>query len=59
VFIETEQCSVSEVLSSRPGSGPGARRTGCMIKNYLLRVILKILLQCSVFITALIVLSVE
>jgi hypothetical protein len=29
VFIGTAQCDVSEVLSSRPASGPGAERNGC------------------------------
>jgi hypothetical protein len=33
VFIGTEQCSVDEVLSSRPASGSGARRTGCRSKE--------------------------
>ena len=27
--IGTAQCCVSQVLSSRPASGPGAQRTGC------------------------------
>ena len=50
--------SVTEELCLRPASGPGAQRTDVEVKNYLLRVILEILLQCSVFIIALIIVSV-
>jgi hypothetical protein len=57
VFIITAWCGVSEVPCSRPPSGPGARRTDVREKNYPLRVILEILLQCSIFITALIIAS--
>ena len=42
----------SKVPSSRPASGPEPAELDVGIENYLLKVILQILLKCSVFITA-------
>jgi len=43
---------VSKVPSSRPASVPEPGELDVEVENYLLKVVLQILLKCSVFITA-------